>query len=177
MMKPLKNIATYGLIVLGLLFGLTVSATAETEKIQLDSEIQSSFERAKAQAEQGNALNQAILGGLYFYGIGVRQNKEKSFYWFQQSANQGYVGGQSGLAFAYYVGSGTSQDYAKAIQWFSKSADQNDRISQLMIGSIYEDGNGVTKNKTTAKEWYGKSCDNGYQDGCDRYRKLNEQGY
>lgn len=46
-----------------------------------------------------------------------------------------------------------------------------------MIGSIYENGNGVKQNKTTAKEWYGKACDNGYQDGCDSYRKLNEQGY
>lgn len=170
-MKPLKKIAPYGLVVLGLLFGLIVSATAETTTTQ------SNFERTKAHAEQGSALDQAILGGLYSYGVGVRQNNEKAFYWFQQSANQGHNGGQSGLGFAYYLGKGASQDYAKALQWFSKSADQNDIASQVMIGSIYENGNGVKQNKTTAKEWYGKACDNGYQDGCDSYRKLNEQGY
>ncbi len=29
----------------------------------------------------------------------------------------------------------------------------------------------------TAKEWFGKACDNGAQMGCDRYKRLNEQGY
>lgn len=167
-MKLLKKIVTYGLIILSLSFGLMVSATATTY---------SNFERTKVQAEQGSALDQAILGGLYSYGIGVRQNNEKAFYWFQKSANQGHASGQSGLGFAYYLGKGARQDYAKALQWFGKSADQNDPISQVMIGSIYEYGNGVIKNRTTAKEWYGKACDSGYQDGCDSYRELNEQGY
>lgn len=42
---------------------------------------------------------------------------------------------------------------------------------------MYEVGEGVRQNKATAKELYGKSCDNGYQGGCDDYKRLNEQGY
>ena len=36
---------------------------------------------------------------------------------------------------------------------------------------------GVRQNYVVAKEWFGKACDNGYQNGCDAYKELNQQGY
>ena len=167
-MELLKNIVTNGLMVFCLSFGLTVSAIASPL---------SDFEETKAQAEKGSALDQALLGNMYFDGISVRQNYERALYWYQQSAKQGNPAGQFWLGSAYYTGKGINQDYAKALQWFRKSADQNDIASQNMVGLIYEYGNGININKTTAKEWYGKSCDNGDQIGCNHYKRLNEQGY
>nr|WP_181718078.1 tetratricopeptide repeat protein [Psychrobacter sp.]QJS05725.1 sel1 repeat protein [Psychrobacter sp.] len=131
-MQALKNIVINGAMILALLFGLTVSATAVSVL---------EFEKDKALAESGNSFYQGVLGEYYSKGNGVRQ------------------------------------DYSKALEWFKKSANQNDASAQAVIGAMYDEGQGVRQNKTTAKEWYGKSCDNGYQSGCDYYKRLNEQGY
>ena len=45
------------------------------------------------------------------------------------------------------------------------------------VVAMYGNGQGVQQNKTTAKWYFGKACDFGDQEGCDYYRKLNEQGY
>ncbi len=165
-MRALKNIAINGAMILALLFGMTVSATAAA-----------SFEDVKALAEQGDAWGQDILGGYYEDGLGVRQDLIKAFYWYQKAANQGYSGGQFSVGAAYFAGRGVRQDYSKAFEWFKKSANQNNEFAQTIIGAMYEYGEGVRQNKTLAKESYGKSCDNGYQDGCNQYKRLNEQGY
>ena len=56
-------------------------------------------------------------------------------------------------------------------------ASLNDGWGCIMLGSLYADGLGVKQNKKVSKEYYGKACDLGLQDGCDKYRKLSEQGY
>ena len=166
-MQALKNIVINAAMILVMLFGLTISATAA----------EPSFEEAKILAEQGNAWGQNVLGIYYHEGKGVRQDLNKAFYWYQKSANQGNMYAQFSMGYAYSKGEGVRQDHSKALEWFKKSANQNNDPAQFYIGTLYEYGDGVRQNKTTAKEWYGKSCDNGEQDGCDQYKRLNEQGY
>ena len=62
-------------------------------------------------------------------------------------------------------------------QYFQKACDLKEGKGCFIIGHHYQNGELVRQNKNTAKEYYGKACDYGYQDGCDAYRKLNEQGY
>ncbi len=166
-MQALKNIVINGAMILVLLFGLSLSATAA----------QLSFEQVKTIAERGNSFYQERLGMYYKNGVGVQQDYGKAFEWYQKSADQGYAGGQYSVGSAYSSGRGVRQDHSKALEWFKKSAKQNDKYAQAAIGLKYEGGEGVRQNKTTAKEWYGKACDNGNQLGCDWYRELNEQGY
>ena len=45
------------------------------------------------------------------------------------------------------------------------------------LGLLYRDGQGVRQNLQTAKEYFGKACDVGLQEGCNKYRMLNEKGY
>lgn len=166
-MQALKNIVINGAVILALLFGSTLSATAAGL----------SFEEVKARAERGDSLNQTILGSYYTKGYGVRQDHSKAIYWNQEAAKQGHSGGQFNVGYAYLLGQGVRQDKNKALEWFKKSAKQNNPFAQNIVGTMYEYGDGVRQNKTTAKEWYGKSCDNGHQGGCDDYKRLNEQGY
>ena len=42
---------------------------------------------------------------------------------------------------------------------------------------MYEEGQGVPKNRKVAKEWHKKACDNGFQDGCNDYQQLNNEGH
>ena len=91
----------------------------------------------------------------------------------QRLANQGDAQAQALLGVMYMQGEVVGQDYSKAAQWFEKAANQGDAGAQAMLGKLYYEGNGVRQNTATAKEWFGQSCDNGYQNGCDEYRKLN----
>jgi len=165
-MESLKKKLTSGLMIIALSFGSILSAVADNN-----------IDLLKAQAEQGDAIAQAALGSRYSIGEGVRQDYSKAFYWHQKSADQGHSGGQTALGISYLEGEGVRQDYGKAFYWLRKAADQKNTIAQIYIGLLYKTGKGVRQNKTTAKEWYGKACDNGDQQGCDRYRELNEQGY
>nr|WP_181717088.1 tetratricopeptide repeat protein [Psychrobacter sp.]QJS05482.1 sel1 repeat protein [Psychrobacter sp.] len=166
-MRSLKNIVINAAMILAFLFGLTLSATAA----------EPSFEEVKALAENGDSYYQNIFGHYYTDGKSVRQDYTKAFYWYQKSADQGNRHGQLYVGYAYKNGEGVRQDYTKALEFFRKSANQGLPHAQSSIGLMYEYGRGVRQNKTTAKEWFGKACDNGYQGGCDEYKKLNEQGY
>ena len=56
-MQSLKNIFINGAVILALLFGLTVAATAAID-----------FKEVKSLAEQGNSFYQSFLGSYYDYG-------------------------------------------------------------------------------------------------------------
>ena len=72
----------------------------------------------------------------------------------------------------YANGQGVRQDDAQAVQWYRQAAEQGDAQAQVLLGIAYESGRGVRQDSALAQEWYGKACDNGYQDGCDNYRRL-----
>ena len=42
---------------------------------------------------------------------------------------------------------------------------------------MYINGDGVRQDYHKAKKLFGESCDNGYQLGCDGYRRLNEKRF
>lgn len=79
------------------------------------------------------------------------------------------------LMYEYDVG--VNQNYAEARKWYEKAASKGHADAQNNLGLMYNDGKGVRQNLILAKEWFGKSCDNANQEGCDNYRRLNEQGY
>ena len=78
----------------------------------------------------------------------------------------------------YEKGLSVEQNYKKAIEWYRKSGYQGVAKAQCSLGDIYHyGGKGVRQDYKKAKEWFGKACDNGFQIGCDEYKKLNQQGY
>ena len=131
------------------------------------------FNQTQRLANQGDALAQARLGLMYTQGEGVRQDYTKAAKWYEKAANQGYVETQNRLGQMYYKGEGVPQDYTKARQWYEKAANQGKASAQYNLGVMYYEGEGVRQNIATAKEFFGKACDNGFQQGCDNYRKLN----
>lgn len=134
------------------------------------------FEEIKKWAEQGNAKYQAKLARRYEDGAGVQQDHKKAVEWYKKSADQGYAISEFLLGMKYYTGEGVRHDYKKAFEWLRRAAKHEDEPrpeAEAILGLMYELGQGIRKNRISAKEWYGESCDNGYQDGCDQYRRLN----
>ena len=63
------------------------------------------------------------------------------------------------------------------IESLEKKAAQGDAIAQFRLGVMYERGDGVTQDYIKAKEWFQIVCDKGHKAGCERYEKLDRQGY
>ena len=135
------------------------------------------FNENQRLANQGFATAQYDLGVMYNNGKGVRQDYAKAHNWYLKAASQGNATAQNNLGVMYSDGQGVRQDYAKAHDWYLKAASQGLYNAQFNLGMMYVKGEGVRQNKPTAKKWFGKACDNGFQRGCDNYRKLNEEGY
>lgn len=166
-MQLLKSIFINGLMILGLSFGIMVSAIAANN-----------VDRIKYLAEQGNALAQTAIGSGHTEGSsGLSQDYTKALYWYEKAANQGYAEGQYFLAVAYTKGQGVRPDHQKAFYWYEKAANQDDSAAQYSLGVSYFLGRGVQENTTIAKQWFGKSCFNGEQVACEAYQKLSEEGY
>ena len=69
------------------------------------------------------------------------------------------------------------QNYQAAFPIFEEFAKQGNASSQFNLGLMYSQGQGVRQDSSKAKYYYDLACNNGYQLGCDNYRKLSEQGY
>lgn len=142
-----------------------------SEKVETES-----FDEIKRRAELGSPKYQSKLARLYEDGDGVQQDHRKAVEWYRKSANQGYALSEALLGFKYYTGEGVRHDYKKALELLLKAVNHKDEPqaeTEGVIGEMYELGQGVRRNKIIAKDWYGKSCDNGYQEGCNQYRRLN----
>ena len=95
----------------------------------------------------------------------------------QRDAEDGNADAQFKLGVMYYEGDGVPQDFAEARRWFEKAAAQGNAEAQYNLGVMHENGQGGPQDKRAAKEWFRKACDGGDQDGCGKYRELNEAGF
>lgn len=159
-------------VFIGLLFGLLLALSAYAGPSCAETAYNDIASLEKI-AAQGNAAAQVNLGTLYYNGQGVSQDYQKARKWLEKAATQGEAEAQVKLGYLYYSGQGVRQDYQKAREWWEKAAAQGAATAQFNLGVLYEAGHGVRQDLATAKEWYGKACDNGYQTGCDEYRRLN----
>lgn len=128
-------------------------------------------------ARSGFPPAQLALSSAYFEGKHIPKDYQKSFEFAQKAANSGHRFAQCFLGYLYYQGFGTRQDFQKAFKWTKLSSDRGETLAHFQLAIMYENGKGIPKNKTIAKELYGKSCDQGYQNGCNKFRELNELGY
>ncbi len=178
-MQLIKKRLADGVVILGLFFGLILSASAETVfKPPPWQTIESFYEMmdAEEKAEQGDVELQYYVAHAYYLGDEVFRDRFKAFHFYEKAANQGHAESQTNLALMYFEGQVVRQNLGEYIKWLRKSASQKNSRAQALLGDSYEFGRGVSRNYPIAKEWYGKSCDNGNIDGCQNYKRMNEKG-
>ena len=112
-------------------------------------------------AEQGNAIAQFDLGGMYYHGRGVPQDYATALMWYGKAADQGDARAENALGDMSFDGNGTPQDYAAALTWYRKSADQGHAGAQYNLGTMYENGNGVPQDYAEALKWYRLAAEQG----------------
>lgn len=157
-------------MILAISFGSVITVKAEDVVVEappFPTEYQTETDKLQALAENGNAQAQYELANTY------RNYSSTGFDWYQKAANQNHPRAQTIIGRMYSYGDVVVRDDLKALEWFRKAANQGEAEAQNWLGVFYDNGRSIRINKTKAKEWYGKACDNGYQEGCDRYKRLN----
>jgi TPR repeat protein len=184
--------------------GLTKSQRTATGQTIVD-EAKAAFDKgdynkalleARPSAEQGNVVDQNILGRMYLEGKGVAQNYEQALYWFRKAADRGYVNSQHNLGIMYQKGLGVAQNNAQSIEWYRKSAEQGFVPSQIILGSIYQNGLGapdptsyfvttsdylarIPIDYSKAAKWYRMAAEQGNAEGQNElaFMYANGQGF
>ncbi len=122
-----------------------------------------SLSETRKKAEQGDALAQYNLGGMYFGGSDLPKDPTEAVKWFRKSAEQGNADAQFELGLMYENGNGVPKDPTEAVKWFRKSAEQGSASAQCNLGWVYEKGEGVPKDPVLAHVWYNIAGANGYE--------------
>lgn len=110
-------------------------------------------------ANVGHLKSQIRLGELYKKGEVVRQNYQKSFFWFKKAADQDDGSAQNAVGEFYLSGLGVNEDYSIAYSLFQKAAAKNNPEAQVNIGQMYLNGRGVNKSEKEAVDWFIKAAE------------------
>lgn len=104
-------------------------------------------------AEQGFALAQFKLGGLYDFGRGVPQDFEEAVKWYRLAAEQGLALAQFNLGCMCEEGQGVPHNLQEAVKWHRLAAEQGHASAQFMLAVKYRFGAGVLQNYVQAYMW------------------------
>jgi TPR repeat protein len=86
----------------------------------------------KPLAEQGDSLSQTLIGAMYHYGKGVRQNDAEAVKWLNRAAERGNARGQTLLGLLYAMGKGVERNSVSAYMWLDIAATWN--IEEALSG-------------------------------------------
>ena len=103
--------------------------------------------------KDNDVLACALLGDMYRFGQGTRQDHFKGTEFYQKACNM-------------RIANSSDNKEIRVLQG----------VSCDKLGAQYYNGRGVRQNRSIAKQYFGKACDLGDQEGCDNYKILNNQG-
>jgi hypothetical protein len=127
-----------------------------------DGRYTEAFDIWSALAEAGDARAEFAIGNLYFRGLGVERNPQKSIEWYGRSALQGFAPAQFNLGNAYKHGRGVAKNDSLANKWWHKAAEQGVPSAQFNLGMQYYYGRGVAVDKEAAVRWFSEAAKNGH---------------
>ena len=108
----------------------------------------------KKSAEFGNAKAQRMLGDCYYFGTGIREDKQEAVKWFRLAAEQGDAEALFCLGGSYYFGEGIREDKREAVKWYRLAAEQKNSAAQKELGNCYYVGEGIREDKQEAVKWF-----------------------
>lgn len=77
------------------------------------------------EANMGDILSQHIIASFYFFGIGMEQDSNQAFYWWQKAANQGFGPAQYSVGICYASGIGVDVSLDSAKKYIELASQQN----------------------------------------------------
>jgi len=126
-----------------------------------DKEAQEALRWLEKAGAQGLLPASAVLGMMYYNGIGATADLSQFHAWTQKAAEGGWHLAQARLAWAYTSGTGVGRNHQQAAAWWRKAADQGNSEAQRNLGFLYRDGEGVPKDSTKAFDLFLKAATSG----------------
>ena len=75
-------------------------------------------------------FHHGLLGYMYNFGRGVREDAREAVRWYRLAADQGNAEAQFSLGLRYVTGRGVPQDDREAVRWWRLAADQGNAEAQ-----------------------------------------------
>lgn len=113
-------------------------------------------------AEQGDAVDQVLLGLMYDTGTGVHRDRDEAVKWYRLAAEQGNAAAQYQLGAVHEHGKGVPQDYVEAARWYRLAAEQGDAYGQHSLAHMYECELGVHEDYIEAVKWFRLAAEQGH---------------
>lgn len=139
---------------------LSVQISLELERIQQQAcKREKALEEAFRSFETGHELDSRnpelmyCLADSYYWGCGVREDKERAATLYRRAADEGHSNAQYCLGVLYSEGEGVDRDEVEAAVWFSKAAEQGNTDAQISLGLAYKTGIGVPKDYAQGATW------------------------
>lgn len=117
-------------------------------------------------ANDGNALAQFRLGGLYYHGQGVTEDENMAIYWWKKAAASGNAEAMYQIAHAYLFGSGAAKSVAdpdrEAALWYFQAASAGHAEAAYTLGLLFLAGKGVVEDRNEAIRWFRTAAAKGH---------------
>jgi TPR repeat protein len=169
--KPILNSARLFSVATALCLSLAAVSCRLEEKRRLQAE------DWLVAAEKGDPSAQYSLGGAYYRGSGVAQDRVEAARWYRAAAEQGNPNAQFSLGQLYDRGEGVPVDKAEAAKWYRMAAERGIVAARMNLGALYETGQGVPLDKAEASRWYRLAAEQGNsQARINMYRVDSERG-
>ena len=114
-------------------------------------------------AKAGDAVAQANLGAIYFYGLGLAADFSQSAYWYHAAALQGNIEAQLGLAILYTTGKGVPPSFPIAHMWLAiaenampPSPDRARVVEDMKALASKMSPGEIAESKNLLDAWYGR---------------------
>lgn len=127
-------------------------------------------------AECGHPKAQFYLAEMYYYGRGVKQDRDESARWYLEAAKQGHLDAQCELADMYSLGKGIARNSAEARKWYRRAAIKGHVNAQWGLGFLYDKKNAPAEDKVKAVRWYQKAADQNHVMAQSRLGEMYEMG-
>ncbi len=141
-------------------------------KINVTPNDKLAFEWFYKAAQQGDAQSQSCLGVCYHEGLGVEQDFDLAYQWYQKGAPSNPI-----LLEREFSPEAREERAAKArTVKLLKSAENNNQEAQYLLGLSYEHGVELDRDVKKAAHWYGKAAEQGYPPAQDSLSRFYREG-
>lgn len=130
-----------------------------------EGDVDEALKWTKKAAHHHDIIGETLLGGLYYNGVGVKEDWATAFKWKKIAAtthdheyDEKVSFAQYHLGLAYEAGEGVRASQSEAIKWYMKSAEGGTAEAQREIGERYLHGTGLPKDITKAVYWLEKAA-------------------
>ena len=140
---------------------LFIRSTEDLEDVSAQGDFDTLTKDLLELAAKGNLTALDMLGSMYYFGLGVQQDREKAKEFWLSAASKNYPPSQNhmGVLLRFHGEMAAQQD---AIYWYSLAANAGYAPAQDDLGYLYYTGTGVAKDVKLAYKWFKLASDQNF---------------